>query len=146
VIITSDHGEEFDESGAGLEDHGSGYTRFQLQVPMLVHWPGRDVHSFSHRTSHYDLVPTLLRDLLGCTNPPADYAIGRNLFEGIGWDWLLVGSYYNYAVLEPDQITITYPNGQFEVRDWDYRILAEPEIRGAVLQAVIRDNSRFYRQ
>jgi membrane-anchored protein YejM (alkaline phosphatase superfamily) len=146
VVFTSDHGEEFDESGAGLRDHGSGYTRYQVQVPMLIRWPGRPARRFEHRTSHYDVVPTLMQDLLGCANPASDYASGRNLFDGESWPWLLAGSYYNYAVLEPDQITITYPNGRFEVRDWSYRIAIDPNIRPDVLQSVMHENSRFYRQ
>jgi membrane-anchored protein YejM (alkaline phosphatase superfamily) len=146
VIVTADHGEEFDDSGQGLRDHGSGYTRYQLQVPMIVHWPGKAARRFTHRTSHFDLLPTLLPDLLGCSNPPADYAVGKNLFDGKDWPWLLAGSYYNYAVLEPDQITITYPNGSFEVRDREYRISRQPQIHGAVLQQVAEQNSRFYRR
>lgn len=146
VIITSDHGEEFDDSGLGFKDHGSAYTRYQLQVPMLVRWPGRPAQQYTHRTSHYDVVPTLLQDLLGCSNPTADYASGRNLFDGLDWDWLLVGSYYNYAVVEPDQLTVTFPSGRFEVRDRDYKISTQPQIRGDVLEAASRENSRFYRQ
>lgn len=145
VVITSDHGEEFDESGAGLRDHGSGYTTYQLQVPMILHWPGREAERYEHRSSHYDVVPTLLQDVLGCSNPASDYSSGRNLFAGEDWNWLLAGSYYNYAVLEPDQITVTYPNGQYEVRDWQYRILTDPEVRGNILMEVTEENSRFYR-
>jgi len=145
VIITSDHGEEFDESGAGLKDHGSGYTPYQLQVPMIISVPGRAPSVYRHRSSHYDLVPTLMQDVLGCSNPPSDYSSGGNLFSGKDWDWLLAGSYYNYAVLEPDQITVTYPNGSFEVRDWNYNISPDPQVRGDVLESVIKENSRFYR-
>jgi len=146
VIITSDHGEEFDDSGAGLKDHGSGYTRYQLQVPMIISIPGRAPSVYRHRSSHYDLVPTLLQDVLGCSNPPSDYSSGRNLFSAEDWDWLLAGSYYNYAVLEPDQITVTYPHGSFEVRDWNYKIVPDPQVREDVLESVIKENSRFYRQ
>jgi len=146
VMITADHGEEFDESGMGLRDHGSGYTPYQLQVPMVVRWPGRPEQRFGHRTSHFDVVPTLMQDLLGCGNPPDDYASGHNLYAGVDWDWLLAGSYYNYAVLEPDQITVTYPDGRFEIRDWSYRIAVNPQIRGDVLEQVSAENSRFYRQ
>ena len=145
IIVSSDHGEEFDESGAGLTKHGSGYTRYQLQVPMVVFWPGRPPAVHRHRTSHYDFVPTLMEDVLGCPNDPADYSSGRNLFSGESWDWLLAASYYNYAVVEPDQLTITYPNGSYEVREWNYRMHPDPQIRGDVLQAVTRENSRFYR-
>ena len=70
VIITSDRGEEFDDSGAGLKDHGSGYTRYQLQVPMIISIPGRAPSVYRHRSSHYDLVPTLMQDVLGCRNAP----------------------------------------------------------------------------
>ncbi len=146
VIITADHGEEFDESRAGLREHGSGYTTYQLQVPMIISIPGKAPAVFKHRSSHYDLVPTLMQDVLGCSNPPSDYSSGRNLFDGKDWDWLLAGSYYNYAVLEPDQITVTYPNGSFEVRDWNYKISSKPQVRGDVLESVIKENSRFYRQ
>ena len=146
IVFTSDHGEEFDESGAGLKDHGSGYTRYQLQVPMIIAVPGRPPAVHKHRSSHYDLVPTLMQEVLGCANPPSDYASGLNLFDGKDWDWLLAGSYYNYAVLEADQITVTYPNGRFEVRDWDYRIVPAPVFRGDVLESVTRENSRFYRK
>ena len=146
VVISSDHGEEFDESGAGLTDHGSGYTRYQLQVPLVISIPGRAPAVFDHRSSHYDLVPTLMEEVLGCTSPSSDYASGTNLFDQRNWDWLLAGSYYNYAVLEPDQVTITYPNGRFEVRDWNYRIAEKPVISGTLLESVAKENSRFYRR
>jgi membrane-anchored protein YejM (alkaline phosphatase superfamily) len=146
VIITSDHGQEFDDTGAGLMEHGSGYTTYQLKVPFLVRWPGRPARRFDHRTSHYDVLPTLMTELLGCNNPVTDYASGVNVFEQKDWEWLLAGSYYNYAILEPDQVTITYPGGNFEVRRWDYGIIPDPEVRGPVLEAVSVENSRFYRQ
>ena len=147
VLITSDHGEEFGESGARLNKHGSGYTRYQLVTPMVLHWPGRESGAvYTHRTSHYDIIPTLMQDLLGCKNPASDYSIGTNLFDLQEWDWLVAGSYYNYAVLEPDQITITFPNGLYEVRDWDYHLSDTPQFRGEVLQAVSEQNARFFRE
>ena len=105
VVITADHGEEFGESSARLEKHGSGFTRHQLVIPMVVAWPGRErgvVHN--HRSSHYDVVPTLMEGLFACENPPSDYAVGRNLFDLEPWQWMVAGSYFNYAVLEPDQV------------------------------------------
>jgi len=145
VLISADHGEEFGESGAKLEKHGSGYTRYQLVTPMVLAWPGRPTGvTYQHRTSHYDIVPTLMQDLLGCDNPASDYSVGSNLFDEQAWDWMLAGSYYNYAVLEPDQVTITFPNGLYEVRDWDYHLAADPKFRGDVLEGVSEQNARFY--
>jgi len=144
VIISSDHGEEFNENGDGVTGHGTGYSRYQLQVPMLLAWPGVAPQVVTQRTSHYDVAPTLMRRLLGCTNQPGDYSSGHDLYDGLRWDWLIVGSYYNYAVLEPRQVTITFPNGLYEVRDNDYRLLEQPQFNAAVLQAVMRENSRFH--
>ena len=145
VLISSDHGEEFGESGEAFRVHGSGYTRYQLVVPMVVRWPGGpEGEERDYRTSHYDVVPTLMQDLLGCSNAVSDYSVGGNLFDGESWDWMVAGSYYNYAVLEPDQVTVTFPNGLFEVRDPDYRLLREPAFRGDVLEAVSEQNARFF--
>jgi len=144
VMISSDHGEEFDEHGDGIKGHGSGYSPYQLQVPMLLAWPGMAPQVIAKRTSHYDIVPTLMRRLLGCSNPSADYASGNDLYDGPQWDWLIVGSYYNYAVLEPGQVTITFPNGLYEVRDSEYRLLEQPQFNADILQAVMRENTRFH--
>ena len=57
---------------------------------------------------------------------------------------MVAGSYYNYAVLEEDQITVTFPNGLYEVRDWDYHLADDPQFRGSVLEAVSEQNARFY--
>jgi membrane-anchored protein YejM (alkaline phosphatase superfamily) len=147
VLITSDHGEEFGESGARLKKHGSGYTRHQLVTPMVLYWPGRESSAvYEHRTSHYDIIPTLMQNLFGCKNPASDYSVGNNLFDLQEWDWLVAGSYYNYAVLEPDQVTVTFPNGLYEVRDWDYRLSDTPQFRGDVLEAVSEQNARFFRE
>jgi len=146
VIITADHGEEFNENGDGVKGHSSGYSRYQLGVPMLLSWPGMPAQKISRRTSHYDIAPTLLNRLLGCSNEVGDYAIGNDLYGGSQWDWLITGSYYTYAVIEPDQITIVFPNGAFEVRDNNYRLLEQPEFNGDVLEAVMKANTRFYSQ
>jgi len=145
VLVSSDHGEEFGESGAAFQVHGSGYSRYQLQVPLLLSVPGLAPGVVNTRTSHYDVPPTLLGRVLGCANDPADFSSGADLLDGADWDWLVAGSYYNYAVLEPDRITVTFPNGLFEVRDADYQPLAEPGINGELLQDVMRENRRFHR-
>ncbi len=145
IIISSDHGEEFNENDDGITGHGSGYSRHQLGIPMLVSWPGMEPGTVSKRTSHYDIAPTLMRRLLGCSNEYSDYSSGQDLFTGPQWDWLVAGSYYNYAVLEPGQITVTFPNGMFELRDSNYQLLDKPQFNGDLLEAVMRENIRFHK-
>ena len=145
VMVSSDHGEEFNENSDGLQGHGSGYSRQQLGVPMLLSWPGIEPQHLSHRTSHYDVAPTLMRRLLACSNDYSDYSSGQDLFDGPQWDWMIAGSYYNYAVLEPEQITVTFPNGTYEVRDSHYRLLDDPQFNSEVLEEVMRENTRFHK-
>jgi len=144
IIVSADHGDEFNENGDGVKGHGSGYSRYQLGVPMLMAWPGISPQRITRRTSHYDVVPTLMRRLLGCSNAYADYSSGHDLYDGPQWDWLIAGSYYNYAVLEPGQITVTFPNGMYEVRDENYRLKSEPQFNADVLEAVMQENVRFH--
>lgn len=145
IVVSSDHGEQFSGSDGDLQGHGSGYSQQQLRVPMLLHWPGRPAGRVDHRTSHNDLPPTLLTGMLGCSNEPRDYSSGQDLFAGENWDWLVAGSYYNYAIVQPESVIITFPNGLFEVRDNDYHVIAQPQLDITVLTAVMQENTRFYK-
>lgn len=144
VIVTSDHGEEFDDTGLGYFGHGSNFSDAQVRAPLLMRWPGKDPQTITRRTSHADLAPTLLSELFGCGNPPADYSSGRSLFSAGEWPWLIVGSYHNHAVIEPERTTVTYPLGYFEVLGPDYRPLEKASINPAVIQAALEEMSRFY--
>ena len=69
VIVTSDHGMEFDEDGLGFKGHGTAYSDYQMHTPLVLRWPGRPPGRVARRTSHNDVAPTLLTELFGCTNP-----------------------------------------------------------------------------
>jgi len=144
IVVSSDHGEEFDETGQGFRKHGSAYTDLQLKVPMLVRWPGKGAGVFNHRSSHYDVAPTLLKGVLACDNPEADYSLGHDLYSRQSWPWLLVGSYYNEAVVSPDDILISFPGGGFEIRDRQYRLIEKPQLDTDLLRTVMQQRSRYH--
>ena len=144
IVITSDHGVEFDENGLGFTGHGTAYSELQLHTPLLVRWPGRPPGRISRRTSHFDLAPTLLTGVFGCTNPPSDYASGQDLFTDRPWDWLIAASYNNFALVEPDQVTIVSPTS-YEIRDRDYRLIPNPTLPRDHLRAAMHEMRRFYR-
>lgn len=145
VIVTSDHGMEFDESGQGFTGHGTAYSGYQMHTPFVLRWPGRPPGRVVRRTSHNDLAPTLLAELFGCTNPPSDYASGHDLFSDTQWNWLIASSYSDFALIEPERVTVAYPSGYYEIRDRDYRLVSSPELRPDVLRAALHEMSRFYR-
>jgi hypothetical protein len=80
VIITGDHGEEFNEHGHW--GHGSSFNDAQTLVPMILWIPGSGSSVVEHMTSHLDVIPTLL-PRLGVKNPASDYALGNDLLGTI---------------------------------------------------------------
>ena len=100
VMITGDHGQEFNEYGKNYWGHGSNFGQYQLHVPMIVHWPGRDSRTIDYRTEHFDVAPTVMAQALGCEATPArHYATGNGLFHKRERDWSIAHSYMDYAVL-----------------------------------------------
>ncbi|MGE0029869.1 MAG: DUF3413 domain-containing protein [Steroidobacteraceae bacterium] len=145
VLVMGDHGFEFDDLGLGYYGHASNYGQYQLRTPLLMRWPRIAPRVFTHRTSHFDLPTTLLQDLFGCTNRPADYGVGRNLFAGQSWDWIIAGSYHSWAIVEPQRVTVTTPGGLAEVLGPDYRDLADASLDPALIESTLAEMRRFYR-
>lgn len=143
VIVTSDHGTEFNENGQGFTGHGTSFSNYQVRTPFVLRWPGRPPERVLRRTSHNDIAPTLLTELFGCTNPPADYASGQSLFSEAQWDWMITLSHNEFALLEPDQVTIVYPSGN-EVRDENYHLVQNPKLSREKLRAALEEMSRFF--
>jgi choline-sulfatase len=67
IILTSDHGEAFDEHGMSF--HGVDLWEPLVRVPLVVYVPGARPHRVKEKRSLVDLVPTVL-DLLGVPQPP----------------------------------------------------------------------------
>lgn len=115
VIITGDHGEALNDFGRNYWGHGSNFTNYQLQVPLVVHWPGRK-QVISHRTSHEDVAPTLMSELLGCSNDIADHSTGTNLFSASART-LMPKSYVSTAIVQGNSVNELFPGF---VRSYDF--------------------------
>jgi membrane-anchored protein YejM (alkaline phosphatase superfamily) len=145
VLVLSDHGYEFDDNGLGYLGHASNYTAAQLRATLVMRWPGRPPMVYRNRSSHYDIPATLLQDLFGCTNDPADYSVGGDLFAGRDWDWIIAGSYSSHAIVQPDRVILTHPSGFVELLGPDYRPLHQARVDPGVVEAALGDMRRFYR-
>ena len=145
VIITSDHGYEFDDNGLGYVGHASNFSRAQLHAVFISHWPGKEISDIDYRTSYHDLPVTLLQDVFACRNPARDYSIGRNLFSGESWEWMMAGSYTDHAIVAPDQVIVSHPGGFVEILDSRYRPISGASLDAALIQASMEAQSRFFR-
>ena len=146
ILITGDHGEEFNDNKQGFWGHNGNFSPVQVQVPMVVYWPERaGLQTYDHLTSHYDVAPTLLQDVLGCSADPVGYSVGSNLYSEQGrHNWLLVASYSRYAILENERITEVDALGNFSVYDQTYSPLPEGTLNHEVMLKAVQDTTRFF--
>lgn len=116
IIITSDHGQEFNDNKQNYWEHASNFTRTQVQVPLIIHWPNKNPMTINYLTSSYDIVPTLLKRLYSCQNPISDYSIGQDLLtsEGRG-AFIIAGSYSNMGLIEPDRLMTLRTSGDIDI-------------------------------
>ncbi len=111
IFITGDHGEEFNDNRQAYWGHGSNYTRYQTQVPLIVHLPYQPVKGVVKRmTGHIDLVPTILKHYLGLLNPLSDYTSGQDFLDTVPHKGLILTSYKDKAYIIGNKV---YQTGLF---------------------------------
>ncbi len=150
VIITSDHGQEFNETHKNFWGHNSNFSQWQTKVPMLLLWPGKSPASINSLTSHEDLIPSLLQGAFGCSNPVSDYSTGQSLLTaGEGQDGttqprgLLMETWTDRAILYDNHLYLIDPLGDIDVVDQNYDPVDNKELPPAILAETIEHMSRF---
>ncbi|USP05895.1 DUF3413 domain-containing protein [Vibrio sp. LQ2] len=144
VVITSNHGTEFNETKTNSWGANSNYSRYQLQVPMVIHWPGKIAAAFTHRSSHLDLSVTLLQDLLGVSSNPNDFSSGRNLFNENKRKWILAGDSRELALITDKDTTVIDKFGNFKLFDDNYQRLKDANPTLPILMQGLTELQRFY--
>jgi membrane-anchored protein YejM (alkaline phosphatase superfamily) len=145
VVITGDHGQEFNDSRRNYWGHGSNFTKYQTGVPLLVYSPTLPPAVHRHRTTHFDVVPTLLRDHLGCGEPFRTYSVGQSLFEAGGRDAILLSEYMDFAIATADKIAVVREQGM-QVLDASYAVLPDGRLEPELIENALEQKSRFYRR
>lgn len=122
IIITGDHSQEFNDNKLNYWGHNSNYTPAQTHVPFAIIGPGIPENIGAdwgdEFTSHEDVVPTLMKNYLGVSNPVSDYSTGANLFSGvIDRPWMLLSSYSGYGIVTRSSILEVGATGQSRYLD-----------------------------
>ena len=123
IIITSDHGEEFNDNRDNFWGHNSNFTDIQIKVPFIFLSPSDSIIDKrwlidKPLSTHEDISPTILKNFLGSKNETIDYSTGRNLLDSVYYrDWSIVNSYHTYAIVYDEMIIEFYPSGVFEIFD-----------------------------
>lgn len=146
VMITANHGMEFNETGLNSWGSNSNYSRYQLQVPMIMHWPNQDAEQIAHYSSHLDVAPTLMESMLSVSSPAETYSSGTNLFElkNRPRKWVLAGDSRDIVVVQPQKTTVVDKFGNYKVFDKHYTPLPEGKPQLSLLMQVMHELKRFY--
>src|SRR5699024_8586738 len=123
VVVTGDHGQGFNDTGLGYWGHNGNYSRYQTQVPLVIHWPGKAADRVDYFTSHFDIAATLMKRLLGVDNAFAATSVGRDLFERGGRLPVIMAKYRGYAAYTGNQFVVFPPFGGVDVRDLNYHLV-----------------------
>ncbi len=144
VIITGDHGEEFNENKKNYWGHGGNYIKYQVQVPLIIYFPKMQSKEYDYWTNHTDLVPTIMENVFKVKNPSSDYSNGKSLFVNSNRSWMVSGGYFNYAILEKDVITLSFPSGAYEIQDYNCNVV-DKDLNYKVFKEVLEATTSFYK-
>lgn len=144
VVITSNHGSEFNETQTNSWGSNGNYSRYQLQVPMVIHWPGKLAAQFTHQSSHLDFSVTLLQDLLGVSSNPNDFSSGKSLFDENKRKWILAGDSRELALITSNKTTVIDKFGNYKLYDSNYNRLKDQNPKLPVLMQGLTELQRFY--
>lgn len=143
VVITGDHGQEFNDTSRNFWGHGSAFNRYQTGVPMLLYVPNERPRIVSHRTTHFDVAPTLLRDHLACSATLESFSVGRSLFDSADRYPLVLSEYADFAIVARDRIAVVRAEG-LQMFTPDYAELDSP-LDAAAARAALEQKTRFYK-
>lgn len=146
IVITGDHGQEFNENKKNFWGHGSDFSNAQVHVPFILYYPGNTPGVYSHRTSHYDVTPTLMKRVLGVKNPAEDYSMGRDLFDPERPPFHLAGDPQNYAFIMDNMIYEKKVAGNIQMTDSLLNRLPRNQVNSGLLLEAIEFKNMFLKK
>ncbi|PSV22636.1 hydrolase [Photobacterium leiognathi subsp. mandapamensis] len=145
VVIASNHGTEFNETGNNTWGSGSNYSKYQIKVPLIIHWPDHAAQDVTRLTSNLDVVPTLMESLLNVATAPSNYSSGVSLFDqNNDRRWILAGNDDDIVVVQKKQTTVVDKYGNYNVYDNNYQLKDEGKPKLSTLMQVMNELKRFY--
>ncbi|WP_305373293.1 DUF3413 domain-containing protein [Photobacterium leiognathi] len=145
VVISSNHGTEFNETGNNTWGSGSNYSKYQIKVPLIIHWPDHAAQEVTRLTSNLDVVPTVMESLLNVATAPSNYSSGVSLFDqNDNRRWILSGNDDDIVVVQKKQTTVVDKYGNYNVYDNNYQLKDEGKPKLSTLMQVMNELKRFY--
>lgn len=144
IVVTSDHGQEFNNNEKGYWLHGGNFSKHQIQVPLFIYDADLEAQSYNHLSLHYDITPTLMERALGVTTASSDYSNGWNIYNTENRDWFITAYKHNYAIIEKDRITrVNLQSGLFTIKDLNLELLPDAKLNHSIMPEVLQQINKF---
>jgi membrane-anchored protein YejM (alkaline phosphatase superfamily) len=146
IIITSDHGQEFNDLKQNYWGHNSNFSEYQVRVPLVIHWPGKPSSKIDKITSHEDIIPSLLTEGFGCQNKVSDYNTGFSLFNKNDMPDkrnLLLTNWNNQAIFTGDKYYELTSFGSINVKNKNYTLDSSQKVNQFIINQQLNQTSQF---
>lgn len=122
-------------------------TADEVQVPFFIIWPHKRIEETEKTSSHYDVIPTIVKDLWACKNKLSDMGLGASLFNLPDERNYITGSNKGLAIFDTKKdLIINFQHSSYEVTDLAMNKLSRSKARKDVILDGLKDLSRFYRR
>ncbi|WP_108946783.1 DUF3413 domain-containing protein [Shewanella halifaxensis] len=142
VVITGVSGKVFTSN---TNEASVNLSPASVHVPMIIHWPDEDKgKQINYRTTHNGLVPAIMTQALGCTNPASDYSSDQSLMQPSDKTWVYVGDHRIFAIYQASEITVIDRHGKYRIYDDKYSKRLKKKLSAPELVEVMREGRRLY--
>jgi len=139
VIITAGHGVPL--SG---QKNSFNWSRAQLQVPLVIHWPGTPAQRIDLLTDHKDVMTTLMQRLLHVSTPANEYSQGQDLFSATRrHNWVTAADSNTLAITTPAITVVLDHNGHYKTWTAEGDRVRDQKAQLSLLLQVLTEEKRF---
>lgn len=117
VVVTAQRGSDLNRL---YQQSTAEYSQVNLQVPLVIVGPDFNALTVSKTTSHYDVLPTLIKQHFRCGNPASDISVGHTLTSTEQADMFYLGDAQYFSLYRNGRITEIDRQGQYRFFDEHY--------------------------
>ena len=117
VVVTGHRGNDLTRL---YNQSSSDYSQVNLKVPLVIVGPNFETQKVNKATSHYDVLPTLLKSHFKCGNPASDVSVGYDIKSTQKSDMFYLGNAHYFSLYKDGNNTQIDRQGQYRFFDKHY--------------------------
>lgn len=117
VVVTGHRGNDLTRL---YNQSSSDYSQVNLKVPLIIVGPNFAPQQVTKATSHYDVLPTLLKSHFECGNPASDISVGYDIKSTQQSDMFYLGNAHYFSLYKDGNNTQIDRQGQYRFFDKHY--------------------------